>query len=224
MPYCESCGEEVKEGAAFCPSCGVKQQQSDVKSEIEAEGLLWTTKAPIISSRPVVTQLIMVFVISCLLVLAFIFILDVDAGLTAAPVIFGIMVFFIVLSLIIAAAMQYFTHGGMTTDFAVMKEGIGYRAGKESKAVNRATLVGTAIGGSLAGAGGSLINISREMDFMSWDEMRSITVYPRERSLMFYRKMLVFPFMLYCTPENFETVKGLVRKFAPDVPYKEKRW
>jgi hypothetical protein len=62
------------------------------------------------------------------------------------------------------------------------------------------------------------------MDFMSWKEMRSITVYPRERSLVFYRKMLIFPFALYCTPDNFETVKGLVREFAPGVPYKEKRW
>jgi hypothetical protein len=224
MPYCESCGEEIKEGAAFCPSCGKNQQHSDGKTETKTEGLYWTTKAPIISSRPVVTQLIMVFGISCLLVLAFIFILNVDAGLAAAPFIFGIMIFFIVLGLIIAAAMQYFTHGGMTTDFAVTKKGIGYRAGKESKAINRATLAGTAIGGSLAGAGGSLINISREMDFMSWKEMRSITVYPRERSLVFYRKMLIFPFALYCTPDNFETVKGLVREFAPGVPYKEKRW
>lgn len=215
----------MKEGAAFCTSCGAKQQQSEKKSEPEGEeGLFWTAKSQVITSRPVVAQIIMVFAISCLLVLAFIFILGVDAGMAAAPFILGIMIFFIVLGLIIAAAIQFFTKGGPDTDFAVTKEGIGYRAGKESKAINRATLAGTAIGGSLAGAGGSLINISREMDFMSWDEMRSITVYPRERSLMFYRRILLFPFVLYCTPENFEAVKGLVRKYAPDVPYKEKRW
>ncbi len=224
MPYCDSCGEEMKDGAAFCPSCGEKQPGTGVKSDVEEEGLIWTAKSQVITSRPVVSQIIMAFGLACLIVLAFLFILDVDAGLAAAPYIFGIMIAFIVLGLIIAAAIQYFTRGGPDTDFAVTKDGIGYRAGKESKAINRATLAGTAIGGSVAGAGGSLINISREMDFMSWDEMRSITVYPRERSLLFYRKMLIFPFMLYCTPENFETVKGLVRKFAPDIPYKEKSW
>lgn len=93
MPYCESCGEKVKEGAAFCPSCGVKQQQSDIKSETEAEGLFWTAKSQVITSRPVVAQIIMVFVISCLIVLAFIFILGVDAGMAAAPFILGIMIF-----------------------------------------------------------------------------------------------------------------------------------
>jgi hypothetical protein len=224
MPYCESCGEKIKEGATYCPSCGEKQRGTDVKSDVGEEGLFWTAKSQVITSRPVVTQIIMAFGLACLIVLAFLFIIDVDAGLTAAPYILGIMIGFIVLGLIIAAAIQFFTKGGPDTDFAVTKDGIGYRAGKASKAINRATLAGTAIGGSLAGAGGSMINISREMDFMSWKEMRSITVYPRERSLLFYRKVLLFPFALYCTPENFETVKGLIRKYAPDVPYKEKRW
>jgi hypothetical protein len=211
----------MKEGAASCPSCG---NGAEKRGTPEGEGLLWTTKAPVISSRPVVTQLIMVFVIACLIVLAFIFILDIDAGLAAAPYILGIMVFFIVLGLIIAAAIQFFTKGGLLTEFAATPEGIGYRAGKGSKAINRATLAGTAVGGSLAGAGGSLINISREMDFMRWDEVRNITVYPRERPLVFYRRALIFPFALYCTPENFEQVKTLARKYAPDARYREKGW
>jgi hypothetical protein len=224
MPYCETCGAEMKEGAAFCPSCGNGQEKSGNQDNLPEDYLLWTTKAQVITSRPVVTQLVMVFVISCLIVLAFLFILDVDAGIAAAPYILGIMVFFIILGLIIAAAIQFFTKGGMTTDFAVTPEGVGYRAGKESKIINRATLAGTAVGGSLAGAGGSLINISREMDFMRWDEIRNITVYPKERSLVFYRKFLIFPFALYCTQENFEQVKALARKYAPDARYKEKGW
>lgn len=220
MPYCEACGTELKEGDS-CPSCGKITAESKI---LGVDALLWTTKAPVISSRPVVTQLIMVFVISCLIVLAFIFLLDVDAGIGAAPYVLGIMVFFIILGLIIAAAMQFFSRGGLTTEFAITPEGIGYRAGKESKAINRATLAGTAIGGSLSGVGGSMINISREMDFMSWAEVKSITVYPRERSLVFYRRALIFPFALYCTPENFEQVKALAKKYAPDARYKEKGW
>lgn len=220
MPYCETCGTELKEGG-FCPSCANSTAESGI---LGVDALLWTTKAPVISSRPVVTQLVIAFGSGFLFVMAFLFILDVESAVILAPYVIATAGFIIVLGLIIAAAMQFFTKGGMTTDFAVTPEGIGYRAGKESKAINRATLAGTAIGGSLAGAGGSMINISREMDFMSWAEVKSITVYPRERSLVFYRRALIFPFALYCTPENFEQVKALARKYALHARYKEKGW
>jgi hypothetical protein len=220
MPYCEDCGEEMKEGAESCPSCDVKQENA----ANPGDSLFWTTKAPVISSRPVVTQLIIAFGAGFLFIMILLFILDPGAAMSALPYVLGTVLFLIILGLIIAAALQFFTKGGMTTDFAITPEGIGYRAGKESKVINRATLAGTAIGGSLSGAGGSLINISREMDFMPWDEMRSITVYPRERTLLFYRKALIFPFSLTCTPENFEQAKTLVRKYAPGVRYKEKWW
>lgn len=220
MPTCAACGADMKEGATFCPSCGMKQGQ-DARLE---DALFWTAKARVISSRPVVTQLIMVFGVGFLFVMVLLLILDVESAIMLAPYVIATAVFIIVLGLIIAAAIQFFTKGGLTTDFAVTPEGIGYRAGKESKAINRATLAGTAIGGSLAGAGGSMINISREMDFMSWAEVKSVTIYPRERSLVFYRKALIFPFALYCTPENFEQVKTLVKKYAPKARYREKRW
>lgn len=220
MPYCEACGEEMKESADFCPSCGAKQDNPGNTGE----SLFWTAKAPVISSRPVVTQLIMALGAGFFVVMIILLIVDVESALAAAPYVLATVLFLIILGLIIAAALQFSTKGGLSTEFAITPEGIGYRAGKESKLINRATLAGTAVGGSLAGAGGSMINISREMDFMAWDEMRSITVYPRERTLVFYRRALIFPFSLTCTPENFEQAKTLVRKYAPGVRYKEKRW
>lgn len=219
MPYCEACGTALEEGAAACPSCGKRPEKSGMPG---GEGLAWEAKAPVISSRPVVTQLVLVFVIAGLAILGFVLLLDFESGLAAAPYILGIMLFLIVLGLVIAAAIQVFSGGGLLTEFAITPEGIGYRAGERSKAINRATLAGSVAGGSLSGAGGSLINISREMDFMSWDEVRSITVYPKERSLVFTRKSLLFPFAFYCTEENFKTVRALARKYAPGARYKEK--
>lgn len=219
MPYCEACGAAVEEGAAACPSCknGVENRGSR-----DGEGLLWEAKAPVISSRPVVTQLVLVFFVSCLAILAFVLLLDFESGLAAAPYILGIMLALIVLALIIAAAIEVFSKGGLKTEYAITPQGIGYRAGEGSKAINRATMAGSIAGGSLAGAGGSLVNISREMDFMSWDEVRSITVYPKERSLVFSRKALLFPFAFYCTEENFGTVVALARKYAPGARYRER--
>ncbi|HUU76007.1 MAG TPA: hypothetical protein VMV55_03970 [Methanoregula sp.] len=59
------------------------------------ETLLWTSKAPVITSRPVVTQQIIVFGISSLFVLALLLLIDIDEGLVAVPYILRIMVFFI---------------------------------------------------------------------------------------------------------------------------------
>jgi mannose/fructose/N-acetylgalactosamine-specific phosphotransferase system component IID len=168
--------------------------------------------------------MIMAFGIAFLFLIVLLLIVDVNAGLAAAPTILGLFLFFVILGLVIAAAIQFFSKGGLTTEFAVTPEGVGYRAGKESELINRATLAGTVLGGSLAGAGGSIVNITREMDFMRWDEVRSITVYPKEKSLVFSRRSLIFPFVLYCTPENFERVKALARKYAPGARLREKRW
>lgn len=220
MPSCETCGKELRNEEA-CPACGEKGKKG---GDTEGEFLFWTRKAPVISSRPVVTQLIMALGIAFLILIVLVTLVDVNAALAAAPSILGLFVFFVILSLAIAAAIQFSTKGGLTTEFAVTPEGVGYRAGKESRLINRATLAGTALGGSLAGAGGSMTNITREMDFMRWDEVRSITIYPRERSLVFYRKMLVFPFAIYCTPENFEQVKAIARKYAPGARVRERRW
>ena len=219
MPWCETCGTELGDGVTACPSCTKSPGGSGITGR---DGLLWVAKSPVISSRPVVTQIVSVFIISSLVILAFVLFLDLESGLAAAPYIIGIMVFLILLGLVIAAVIQFFSKGGLITEFAVTPEGVGYRAGEGSKAINRGTLAGSVATGSLSGAGGSLINISREMDFMSWDEVHSITVYPKERSLVFVRKARIFPFAFYCTEENFGKVTALVQKYAPHARYREK--
>ncbi|MEM2124276.1 MAG: hypothetical protein QXL43_02940 [Methanolinea sp.] len=220
MPFCETCGKELHTGET-CPACGNKGNKGRDEG---GEVLLWTRKAPVISSRPVVTQLGMALGIAFLLVIILVTLVDVNAGIAAAPYIAGLFVFFVILSLAIAAAVQFISKGGLTTEFAVTPEGVGYRAGKESGLINRATLAGTVLGGSISGAGGSMVNITREMDFMRWDEVRSITIYPRERSIVFSRKWLIFPFAIYCTPENFEQVTALARKYAPKARIQERMW
>jgi len=107
-------------------------------------------------------------------------------------------------------------------EYAVTRKGIGYKAGDETKAINTLTLIGSALGGSLSGTGGSLINIAREMDFMEWKEIRSATGYRRDHSILFYRKALVNPFAFHCTPETFEKVLALVRERAPKASVKVK--
>jgi hypothetical protein len=220
VPFCQECGKEIPEGALHCDACGASSP------ELKAEGIdfSWGTKTPVVTSTIVVKQLILALGAGILLVFIILALADISAALGAAPVLIGLFLFFVVLALIIAAGIQFFTKGGPYMEYAVTREGIGYRAGDESRALNRATLIGTAIGGSLSGTGGSLINIAREMDFMSWDEIRSATAYRRDHSILLYRKALVSPFAVYCTPEIFERLIALIRERAPQARLKFRSW
>lgn len=219
--YCTGCGKELQEGAASCDTCG-----TPAADDMRAAGvdLYWGKKTPVIGSIIVVKQLVLVFGAGILFVFAILALADPASALGAAPALAGIFIFFIVLALLIAAAIQFFTRGGPYVEFAVTREGIGYRAGDESRALNTATLVGGALGGSLTATGGSLVNITREMDFMGWDEIRSATAYRRDRSVLLYRKALIAPFAIYCIPENFEKVVSLVRERAPQAIVRVKNW
>lgn len=210
MAFCPDCGTTLPPGAESCPSC-------EGRVEPEPGSLVWSARMPVVTSPVVVKQLVIALGVGAL----FVALLMVAMGaLFALPWIVGIFLGLVVLALVIGWAIQFFTKGGPMGEFAITSEGVGYRAGKESKALNRATLVGSAIGGSIAGTGGSLINISREMESMSWDEVRSVTVDRRDRSLLFYRRTLIFPIVLYATDENFEKAIARVRQFAPGATLK----
>jgi len=206
----------MSQGVLQCPACG--ETAGDLK--VQGVDLYWGRKAPVIGSSIVVKQLILCIGAGMLFVFVILAIADISAALGAAPVLFALFILIVVMALIIAAAMEFFTKGGPYMEFAVTRKGIGYKAGDESKAINTATLIGSALGGSLSGTGGSLINIAREMDFMEWDEIRSATGYRRDHSILFYRKVLVSPFAFYCTPGNFDKVLSLVRERAPQASVK----
>jgi hypothetical protein len=218
MGTCETCGKEIPDEALHCPSCGTTTK------ELKAEGidLYWGMKCPVIGSSIVVKQLTMALGGGMLFVFILLLVVDFSAAIGAAPVLVGIFIFFLVLGLIIAGGIQFFTKGGPYMEFAVTKDGVGYKAGDESTAINLITLAGSVLGGSLSGTGGSLINISREMDFMEWKEIRSVTAYRRDHSILFYRKALVNPFAFYCTPDVFEKVVEIAWKRAPQAKIKVK--
>ena len=215
MPFCTECGSELPEEGGPCPSCHAPPEAGTL--DTDGEPLVWSARMPVVTSPVVVKQLVIALGAGFLFVAVLMVIMG---AYEALPWIGGIFLFLLVLCLIVAAAIHFFTKGGPMGEFAIGSEGVGYRAGKESKALNRATLAGSVVGGSLSGAGGSLINISRETESMSWDEMRSVTVDRRDRSLVFYRHSLVYPIALYCTEETFEPAIELVRRYAPDTTLK----
>jgi hypothetical protein len=228
MAYCDQCGEEIQAGAHFCPFCGREAAGTPATDHPPgpkgAGGIFWSNKMGVITSTVVIKQLILAFGGGCLFVLIILLAANPSAAAAFVPVIAAIFGFFVILGLIIAAAIHFGSGGGPEGFFAVTPKGVGYRAGKLSKDINRATLIGSAVGGSLTGAGGSLVNISRELDFMDWKEIRSATAYTRDRTILLYRKVLFSPIILYCTPENFDAVINYIREHAPDAKFRMKGW
>jgi hypothetical protein len=190
----------------------------------EPDELVWSAKMPIATSTIVMKQLAFALLGGVGFVALLILITAPRAFPEVLPILAAIFLFLFGLAFVISVVLQVGTKGGLDADFAITKKGIGYRAGKASRTINKATLAGSVLGGSAAGTGGSLINISREMDFMEWKEMKSITVYERERGLVFSRRVFIFPLALWCTPENFATALELLRRYAPHLKVKTKRW
>ena len=193
MTLCPHCGSDIPPDSAFCQDCGKPVSAAQSSSQ---DSLVWTAQIPVITSSVVVRQLGMAL----------------GGGFL---VVFVIWAFLFGLSLFIAGIYQKATKGGPDAVFAVTPEGIGYAAGETIKKINRLTAIGSVAGGSLTGLGGSMINISREMDSIPWDEIRSISYQNQERTIVVYRKVLISPIMLACTKENFSQVKELISRYAP---------
>ena len=149
MTICKGCGKEMLQGALSCPACG----ETTEKLKEQGIDLYWGKKAPVIGSSIVVKQLTIALGIGFLFVLFILFIISPTAAMAAAPIIVAVFLFMLVMGLIIAAAIQFFTRGGPYMEYAVTRKGVGYRAGDELKALNTLTLFGSAIGGSLRALG-----------------------------------------------------------------------
>lgn len=187
--------------------------------------LIW--KSRISYLKPIVIKEVILCLICGFLilfiVLIFGFLLYKLEFLDIVYVVVVMFLFFVGLALVVMFLMNIFTKGGLETVFMINKNGVGYTNASEEldRKINRLGLAGSIIGGSLSGAGLSLINMSREMDFVKWKEIRHIILYKHQNVIYIRRKIWLFPFALFCTPENFILAVDIIKRNAPDIKIKE---
>lgn len=224
MTLCEVCGHEVPAGTHFCTSCGARLPASPSSSPVEpacgdpespvVEPLIWNRKIPLITNPYLVLQ--------CLLIplgigvgLGIIFaIITESAGVMWGFSIIGLALGILFLGIMLV--LQLVT-GGLDTEFFISDRGVAHRAGRTTRALNRASTGGSALLGSMGGTGAGMLAMSQENNLLSWEDVRYVSVYPRVRSLVFRSRYLISPVVLYCTEENFPVVQAMAKKYAPEI-------
>jgi hypothetical protein len=221
---CETCGKEVLTGNTFCTSCGVAidpptgNYRPPADARVQAgtpAGLLnWNRKIPLITNPYLVLQCIFI-PLGISIVMGF-FLSIITGGE------WDLLLLFLILSaglsllmLFIMLVLQLVTGGGLETEFFISDEGVAYKAGNTTRALDRASAGGSVVLGSMSGTGAGLLAMSQEDNGLLWEDVRYVSVYRRVRSIVFRSKYLISPVVLYCTEENFPVVLAMVKKFAP---------
>ena len=137
---------------------------------------------------------------------------DLWALLQVAGLVLCIMLVLLVIGVLI---LWVLTLGGPEAEFSISSKGIGYEAGKRSKAINSGVVTAGILAGSLNTAGAGMIAKSQEALFIGWKEVRSVKIHRRQQVIYVRPKMLVGPIALYCTPDNFSQAETIVREYVP---------
>lgn len=222
MKTCEACGKSVPEGNVFCSACGArlagalpaeKTDGTATRGGVAGEILSWERKIPLITNPYLILQCIAIPLgIGIVLGLIFWLITGAQDMLLLFVVLGG---FLALVFLLVMLVLQIVTGGGLLTAFFISSEGVAYRAGGTTRSLNRAATAGSVLMGSMGGTGAGLLAMSQECNFLAWNEVRYISLYPSVRSIVFRSPLLISPVVLYCTEENFAGVLALVRKHAP---------
>jgi hypothetical protein len=222
MVSCNTCGNVMQDGTAFCTSCGAliapvtTGRSGDAATAAGSPELLtWDRKIPLITNPWLILQCIAI-PLGIAIVFGTLFSLITES--------WEMLVLFLVLGgglaglmLIILLVLQIVTGGGLLTTFFISDEGVAYRAGSVTRTIDRVAGGGSAVLGSLSGTGTGMLAISQEENMLSWQDVRYISLYPGVRSLVLRSKYLISPVVLYCTEENWSRILSMVHRYAPPV-------
>ncbi|ADN36502.1 conserved hypothetical protein [Methanolacinia petrolearia DSM 11571] len=187
----------------------------DLISEAPVKKIVWEKKIPLFSNTVVIKQLAMVIIIPAFFLMIFLIVLDPDMIVEAFMVFVLLLGIFAVLTVIAMGMIHAATKGGLSATFSLDDKGMYYDAGKNSRALNKITMTGGIMAGSPALLGGSMINISRESESMAWSDVKKITAYDSQKTIVAYRKSLISPVGLFCTDENYEEVLDFITRHLP---------
>jgi hypothetical protein len=200
----------------------VGHREDFTSHDTNSHKLEWEVSASILTNKHILKQLFWVFQISVGFVLILIFLiqaLDPYTQITLDFVKFLGQLYFIMLGILsVCLAIGYLIIMGARYDFlfTLDSNGIMESPGRKQGRKNAITYMLAIIGGlfsrnpGLAGAG--LIAMSRQKNYISWQDINKMEVDPRSRTIILKRdKRLLM--IVFCTKENFEEVKDRIKSY-----------
>lgn len=216
---CRHCGAEFAAGDRFCSACGLPITEPDRGKAKQAPGsgkarITWEEDISLLGNPLIIKQsffvaggagLIMAFLMSFLLatggeyeeIPSMLFISAVAAA--------GLWVF-------MALIMAVFFGNRIRIRFTLDGKGAQWETvDKRALAANRLAMVAGMLGRNPGVAGAGAVAASREIEFVSWTEVKSVAHDPRRHMIVLrgsWRPLM----MLICRPENFGRVKGFLEQ------------
>ncbi len=138
---------------------------------------------------------------------------------------FYLLIMFVIIILVIIGLFilssiltDWVTDGGTAIQGIVNAEGVAHQVGEGTRTLNRGYLlfgILSVLGGGRGGLtvlGGSLLATSQESNSISWNDVTSVKVYPRNRLIILRDVTIINGVVLYCTKENFDRVLDVIKK------------
>jgi preprotein translocase subunit SecG len=210
---CPKCGKEIeKEGHRHCSACSLKH---DVIRHGEG-GLYWETPIPLVANSVLWRDLVFALGIPVLIIAVIVVLFSNAQDRMEVVFLFGVLFgIFLLIALVVMVTLSRSLGGGLDAKFYVNNAGVGYEAGHPAKKLNRGTLILSLMSGSINAAGTTLIAISQEENFISWQDVHSVKIYTHPKVIHIRSKELINPIALYCTPENFGKVTEMISNKIP---------
>ncbi|WP_230742735.1 hypothetical protein [Methanooceanicella nereidis] len=187
-------------------------------------GFSWTYHIPLIKNSVLWRDLLLAFGIPVIFLGILLLFIMGGEDLLMIFMILGSVSAFLFFLIVIALIILKIIYGrGVETVFYFDDKGVGYESGRTSKKVGHGLAILGSLSGSPTAAGAGMLAASRDSGYMKWNEIGSVKLYNRGRVIYLRGKMLINPFALYCTRDNFDAVSEYVKKHATDAKIIEKR-
>jgi len=217
--FCPNCGARIKVGARFCPMCGAQIYRSEtvpmqgpasVTPEADLpQKLEWDFDIPFFNRFWALDILKAVGIASLVIVIILLWsvysspsIGSYDQSWMYALGLVGLVVFLVIIVLLVVYRSRYEVH------YRIDSRGASWttrkRTRKKSTIINGLLFFLGLLSGKPGAVGAAILGEAQQTWSMQWKDVREVKVYPKHHAVMLkssWRKMLI-----YCTPENYETV------------------
>jgi hypothetical protein len=217
--YCAQCGAQVDPDTASCPGCGKVLSTSGGAAEVPApaDGLDWEISIPLVTSRfflyDVAKALFWTFLIFDGIVLTIFAIQGQMDGISQFLEISGWILLGFMMMIAAIAVLIFGNRYPMR--FSVTRDGASYVSeSRRAKTLNRAAIVVGLLARKPGVAGAGFLGAASSSGGVEWEDIRAVREHPAQRVITLmnsWRAVL----RLYCTPENYARVAGLVRSYMP---------